>query len=46
VLSGIVFFDERLTWPMLAGGAATIIGVAIIVIRRPRMVAPATKSGL
>lgn len=46
VLSGVVFFDERLTWPMLAGGAATIVGVAIIVIRRPRMVAPATKSGL
>lgn len=46
VMSGIVFFDERLTWPMLAGGAATIIGVTIIVIRRPRIVAPATKSGL
>jgi O-acetylserine/cysteine efflux transporter len=46
VLSGIVFFDERLTWPMIAGGAATILGVAIVVIRRPRVVAPSTKGGL
>jgi O-acetylserine/cysteine efflux transporter len=46
VLSGIVFFDEELTWPMIAGGAATILGVAIIVIRRPRVVAPSTKAGL
>ena len=46
VLSGIVFFDERLTWPMIAGGAATILGVAIIVIRRPRVIAPSTKGGL
>jgi len=46
VLSGIVFFDEQLTWPMIAGGAATILGVAIVVIRRPRVVAPSTKGGL
>ncbi len=46
VLSGIVFFDERVTLPMLIGGASTIAGVAIIVIRRPRIVAPSTKGGL
>lgn len=46
VLSGIVFFDERLTGPMIAGGLATIAGVAVVVIRRPRIVAPSTKGGL
>lgn len=46
VLSGIVFFDERLTPPMIAGSIATIVGVAIIVIRRPRMIAPSTKGGM
>ena len=28
------------------GGAATILGVAIIVLRRPRVIAPTTKAGL
>jgi O-acetylserine/cysteine efflux transporter len=46
VLSGILFLDERLTVPMLIGSAATIAGVAIIVVRRPRVVAPSTKGGL
>lgn len=46
VLSGILFFDERLTVPMMIGSAATIVGVAIIVLRRPRVVAPSTKGGL
>ncbi len=46
VLSGIIFLDERLTVPMLIGSAATIAGVAIIVVRRPRVVAPSTKGGL
>jgi O-acetylserine/cysteine efflux transporter len=46
VLSGVVFFDERLTWPMLIGGMGTILGVAIITIRRPKVLAPSTKAGL
>lgn len=46
VISGIVFFDERLTLAMIAGGLATIAGVAVVVIRRPRVVAPSTKGGL
>ena len=46
VLSGVVFFDDRLTWLMILGGACTILGVAIITIRRPRVIAPSTKAGL
>jgi len=46
VLSGVVFFDDRLTWPMIVGGIGTILGVAIITIRRPRVLAPSTKAGL
>jgi O-acetylserine/cysteine efflux transporter len=38
VLSGILFLGERLTVPTVIGGIATIVGVAIIVIRRPRLV--------
>jgi len=46
VLSGVVFFDDKLTWPMVVGGVGTILGVAIIIIRRPRVLAPSTKAGL
>lgn len=46
VLSGVTFFDESLTWVMIAGGLCTILGVAIIIIRRPRVIAPSTKAGL
>jgi O-acetylserine/cysteine efflux transporter len=46
VLSGVGVFGDRLTWPMLVGGLCTIVGVAIIVIRRPRVIAPSTKAGL
>lgn len=46
VMSGVVFFDDRLSWPMVVGGVGTIIGVAIITIRRPRVLAPSTKAGL
>lgn len=37
VLSGVLFLGERLTVPTAIGGLATIVGVAIIVIRRPRL---------
>jgi O-acetylserine/cysteine efflux transporter len=30
-----VILGERLDWPAMLGGAATIAGVAIIVLRRP-----------
>jgi O-acetylserine/cysteine efflux transporter len=46
VASGVVFMGDRLTLPMLLGGAATILGVAIIVLRRPRVIAPTTKAGM
>jgi hypothetical protein len=31
---------------MLVGGICTIVGVAIIILRRPRVIAPSTKAGL
>jgi O-acetylserine/cysteine efflux transporter len=46
VLSGVIFFDDQLTLLMLIGGLCTIAGVAIIIIRRPRVIAPSTKAGL
>jgi O-acetylserine/cysteine efflux transporter len=46
VLSGVIFFDDQLTLLMLIGGLCTIVGVAIIIIRRPRVIAPSTKAGL
>jgi O-acetylserine/cysteine efflux transporter len=46
VLSGVIFFHDRLTLLMLIGGLCTIVGVAIIIIRRPRVIAPSTKAGL
>jgi O-acetylserine/cysteine efflux transporter len=38
--------DETVTWQMIVGGLATVAGVGIIVIRRPAVVAPATKTGI
>jgi O-acetylserine/cysteine efflux transporter len=46
VLSGVIFFRDQLTLLMLIGGLCTIVGVAIIIIRRPRVIAPSTKAGL
>ncbi len=46
VLSGALLLGEEITWPMVLGGMATIGGVAIIVIRRPSVIAPSTKTGL
>jgi O-acetylserine/cysteine efflux transporter len=46
VLSGVIFFDDQLTLHMMIGGLCTIAGVAIIIIRRPRVIAPSTKAGL
>lgn len=44
VLSGVLFLGEAVTWQLVAGGMATIIGVAIIVVRRPRLVEPKTRA--
>ncbi len=40
VLSGVLFLDEALDWRILTGGALTVAGVGVIVLRRPRLVAP------
>ncbi len=36
---GQVFYPEIITWQVVAGGILTLLGVAIIVIRRPRHIA-------
>ena len=36
-LFGRLFFDEPMTWQLIVGGAITMAGVAIIVIRRPKL---------
>ncbi|MGH6931980.1 MAG: DMT family transporter [Dongiaceae bacterium] len=46
VLSGVVFFHDRLTIPMIIGGLCTILGVAVVIFRRPRVIAPSTQAGL
>lgn len=38
VLFGQIFYQEPLTWQLLLGGAMTLSGVAIIVVRRPKLV--------
>jgi len=40
VLSGVLFLGENLTVNLIIGGLMTIVGVAIIIIRRPRTTAP------
>jgi O-acetylserine/cysteine efflux transporter len=44
VLSAALLLDEPLTWRVLLGGAATIAGVAVIVLRRPRLADPEATS--
>ena len=43
VLSSVALLGEPLTLPMFIGGIATLIGVGICVLRRPKIVADATK---
>ena len=40
VFFGVWLLDETLSWQMIAGGALTLAGVGVIVIRRPRLVEP------
>ena len=44
VLSGILFLGEAVSWQLAVGGAATIAGVAIIVVRRPKLVDQKTRA--
>lgn len=46
VISGHLILGEVITWQMALGGLATLAGVAIVVIRRPAVVAPSTKTGI
>jgi O-acetylserine/cysteine efflux transporter len=40
VVSGVVLLGEALTARIVGGGIATVAGVAVIVLRRPQLVAP------
>jgi len=40
VASGVLLLGEPLTLHMIIGGGATILGVAVIIVRRPRTIAP------
>lgn len=44
VLAGVLLLDEPLTWRLALGGAFTIAGVAIIVLRRPKLADPEATS--
>jgi O-acetylserine/cysteine efflux transporter len=46
VAAGAIMRGEPITWQMIVGGLATIAGVGIIVLRRPAVAAPATKTGI
>lgn len=37
VMFGQMFYSEPLTWQLLLGGAMTLVGVAIITLRRPKL---------
>jgi O-acetylserine/cysteine efflux transporter len=37
VASGVIFLGEALTWALVVGGLLTVAGVAIVVVRRPRL---------
>lgn len=39
--SGVLFFDETLSLQIMLGAVITLVGVAIITIRRPRLARPA-----
>ncbi len=40
VLSGVIFLGEPLTLALVGGGLLTVLGVGIIMLRRPKLVAP------
>lgn len=46
VAAGAVMRGEEITWQMIVGGLATVAGVGIIVLRRPTVAAPSTKTGI
>jgi O-acetylserine/cysteine efflux transporter len=43
---GALILGDAITWRMMVGALATVAGVAIIVLRRPSVLAPSTKTGI
>ena len=43
VAGGVLFLGEVLTLSLMVGGCLTVAGVAIIVLRRPKVAAPETE---
>ncbi len=39
-VSGVAFLDQPVTLALVAGAALTILGIGIIIVRRPKLVAP------
>ena len=46
VAAGAIMLDEPVSLQIILGGLATVAGVGIIVIRRPALAAPGTKTGI
>ena len=44
--SGVFFRNEEISLAMVIGGIGILIGVGIIIIRRPGVIAPSTKTGI
>lgn len=40
VIAGVIVLDEPLSWQMIVGGLLTVVGVGIIVLRRPKLAEP------
>jgi O-acetylserine/cysteine efflux transporter len=45
-ICGALILGDAITWRMMVGALATVAGVAIIVLRRPSVLAPSTKTGI
>ena len=45
-ICGAAILGDEITWRMMVGALATVAGVAIIVLRRPSVLAPSTKTGI
>ena len=37
IIAGHIVYNEHLSWQIIGGGALTLLGVAIIVLRRPKI---------
>jgi len=44
--AGALLLSEDVTMRMIWGGIAILAGVAIIILRRPAVIAPSTKTGI